>query len=123
MGFVNPRPDTAWLKFLNRPDIKAQREKLDDVCSVNYAAGAPKQSVFFDLIRDIFPELDFKYTQHRVREARRNMECLQLYAMLLKMKEYPKKEILAMAESFTFQNCQINKKAESTLKSALGGDQ
>jgi len=47
---------------------------------------------------NIFPELDFKYTQHRVREARRNMECLQLYAMLLKMKDVPSIQMMMLIQ-------------------------
>ena len=57
--------------------------------------GAPVQSVFFDSVREIFPQLDFEYTQHRVREARRNMELLLLDSFLLKMKELSAEEIQA----------------------------
>jgi hypothetical protein len=119
-GFVNPADDTPWKRFLARDDIRAEREKLDRLCQVNFPVGSRVQSVFFDAVREIFPHLDFKYTQHRVREARRNMELLLLDSFLMKMKEHTAEEILAMAESFSFDQCVINRRGEQMMKRMLG---
>ncbi len=118
-GFVNPEENSPWMKFINREDVKEEAEKLKDLCWVNYHADAKVQSVFFDGVRKIFPDLDFEYTQHRVREARRNVELLLLDSFLMKLKEYSKEEIIEMAKSFSFDNCKINKRAEKMLKKFL----
>ena len=89
---------------------------MKNLCWVDFDADASVQSVFFDGIRNIFPDLDFEYTQHRVREARRNTELLLLDSFLMTLKEYSKEEIIEMAKSFAFDNCQINKRAEEMLK-------
>jgi endoglucanase len=119
-GFVNPADDSPWKKFIEREDLHAEHEKLNQLCRVNFDAGAPVQSVFFDSVREIFPQLDFEYTQHRVREARRNMELLLLDSFLLKMKELSAEEIQAMAESFSFDQCVINPRGEQMIKRMLG---
>ncbi len=118
-GFVTPKNDSPWKKFIGREDIKEEAKKLNDICSVNFHADAKVQSVFFDGIRNIFPDLDFEYTQHRVREARRNMELLLLDSFLMKLKKYSKEEIIEMASSYRFENCQINERAEKMLKKFL----
>ncbi len=119
-GFVTPNDDSPWKKFINRDDVKAEAKKLNELCKVDYNADAKVQSIFFDGVREIFPDLDFEYTQHRVREARRNMELLLLDSFLMKLKEYSKEEILEMAQSFKFENCQINDRAIKMLKKSLG---
>jgi len=119
-GFVNPADDSPWKKFIECEEIKADKKKLDRLCKVDYHAGAPVQSVFFDSVREIFPQLDFEYTQHRVREARRNMELLLLDSFLLKMKELGAEEIQAMAESFSFDQCVINPRGEQMMKTMFG---
>jgi len=70
-------------------------------------------------VRELFPQLDFEYTQHRVREARRNMEHLLLDSFLLKMKELSQEEILALAKSFSFDQCTINPRGEQMMKKML----
>lgn len=118
-GFITPSDDSPWKKFLSREDIREEAEKLKDICWVDFAEGASVQSVFFNGIREIFPDLDFEYTQHRVREARRNMELLLLDSFLLKLKDYSKEEIIEMAKSFSFENCIINERAIKMLKKNL----
>lgn len=118
MGFLNPAEDTAWIKFLDRKDIQEKRQQFDDLMRFVFTPWEKPGNLYFQL-ESLFSNVDSGKIMNSLREARRDLEEIELDYMLNIMYSYSKEEILEMAASFHFKKCVQVPESIKMLKRAL----
>jgi len=105
MCFLNPSQNTSWLKFIYREDITKMLNSLNQLLKVKFQKNSTPPEIYYK-IKNLFTTLDDELIKHKIMCAEKNIKLLALIEFTNKLKEYSKNEILEMAESFSFKNCE-----------------
>jgi hypothetical protein len=114
MGFVTPRADTPWRKFLDEPEVTrliASYRELEKpfVESVDRLLGTT--------------DVDGDIRAQWAREVSRDFDVPALDFVLRRLAKHSHEELAAMGRSFAFDSCEIHKDQLGALADALAAPQ
>jgi hypothetical protein len=114
MGFVTPRADTPWRKFLDEPEVTrliAGYRELEKpfVESVDRLLGTT--------------DVDGDIRAQWAREVSRDFDVPALDFVLRRLAKHSHEELAAMGRSFAFDSCEIHKDQLGALADALAAPQ
>jgi endoglucanase len=100
MGFVNPRPDTPWRQFLDSEEITGFFKKYQQL-EPSFTEAVGKLLASTDIDQDT--------REQWAREISRDFDPPALDFVLRRLKRRSPAELVAMAKSFAFENCEVRK--------------
>jgi hypothetical protein len=100
MGFVNPRLDTPWRKFLDDPDVTRLITKYREL-EKPFVASVDQLLSTTDVDGDIRGQW--------AREISRDFDVPALDFVLRRLAKHSHEELAAMGRSFAFESCEIHK--------------
>ncbi|MGE5558566.1 MAG: glycoside hydrolase family 5 protein [Bacillota bacterium] len=111
LGLLNPSPESAWRKFVEREDIQekrricdaARKEQFDNYYIPLWGKNRENRLIF-----------DYGYD-----DGVRGMRRIACWYELTELAKYPLEEVLAMPEAWRFENCVVNKEVLEVYKKYL----
>jgi hypothetical protein len=108
MGFVSPKPDTPWMKFIHRADIRKALHQ-------RYQIWKRMRKVY----KNAYGMVPETVRTKAIKQMARGIEHLELYHFLNELKKSGKKAIGKMPESFHVDNCVKNPRAVKLMREFL----
>ncbi|MCK5906393.1 MAG: cellulase family glycosylhydrolase [Flavobacteriales bacterium] len=109
MGMVYPKKNNSWIDFINQPKFK----QIDDWLELNFSPDFNEiqedLSVFQKQLKEQFGCLHYDNIAAATLATKRNIESLALENILIELNKISEEELLKLASSFEFEQCQIRK--------------
>lgn len=110
MGFVTPRADTPWRRFLDSPSVAGFRRRYKEL-EAPFTESVGKMLAATDIDGDIRDQW--------AREVARDFDAPALDFVLRRLAEHPPAELAAMAGSFSLASCDIHRDQLGVLRPFL----
>lgn len=110
MGFVSPRAETPWRRFLDAEEIAGFRQRYHDL-------ELPFTEAVTKLLSGTDVEQDTK--EQWAREVSRDFDVPALDYILRRLAKYSPDELATMARSFAFDSCEVHEDQLGVLRSFL----
>lgn len=114
MGFVTPRTDTPWRRFLDDPEVTRLLGKYREL-EEPFVAAVDRLLGTTDVDGDVRAQW--------AREVSRDFDVPALDFVLRKLARHTPGELAVMARSFAFESCEIHKDQLGALADALAAPQ